>query len=135
MAYWLLKTDPETYSFADLVRDQATSWDGIRNHQARNYLAQMKAGDACLVYHSGPEPGIVGTAKVVKAAYRDPGADDPRWLNVDVRAGKPLKRPVSLAEVKVHPVLKGMALVRQSRLSVSPVAPGEWLAALAAARK
>jgi predicted RNA-binding protein with PUA-like domain len=131
MAHWLLKSDPETYSFDDLVRDGTTVWDGIRNHQARIHLAAMKAGDECLMYHSGKEPGIVGTAKVARAAYRDPKADDPRWLNVDLKSGKRLRRAVSLAEVKKHPALKSMAVVRQSRLSVSPVTDAEWKAVVA----
>ena len=131
MNYWLLKSDPETYSFEDLCRDRTTAWDGVRNYQARNNLAAMQAGDWCLVYHSGGGPSIVGTAKVVKAAYPDPKSVDPRWVNVDVQAGEWLARPVILAELKKHPVLSQMAVVRQSRLSVSPLTKAEWAAALA----
>jgi predicted RNA-binding protein with PUA-like domain len=130
MAHWLIKSDPETYSFDDLLCDKKTSWDGVRNHQARNNLAAMKVGDSCLVYHSGEEPAIVGTAKVVKSAYPDPKADDPRWLSVDLQAGKRLSRAVPLAEMKKHSVLSKMAVMRQSRLSVSPVTEEEWAAAL-----
>jgi predicted RNA-binding protein with PUA-like domain len=128
MSYWLLKSDPETYSFDDLVRDKTTAWDGVRNYQARNNLALVKRGDECYIYHSVKDPAIVGTARVIKAAYSDPDADDPRWLNVDVKAGKHLAVPVPLAQIKKHAVLSGMALVRQSRLSVCPVSAEEWMA-------
>lgn len=130
MKYWLIKSEPGTYSFADLQRERRTAWDGVRNHQARNNLAAMKTGDLCLFYHSGTSPGVVGTAKVVKAAYPDPKADDPRWLNVDVQAGKILARPVPLSEIKKHALLSQMAVVRQGRLSVSPVTGEEWAAVL-----
>ena len=126
MAYWLLKTDPDTYSFEDLLREKKTEWDGVRNHQARNNLAAMKRGDECLIYHSQTERTVVGTAKVVKAAYPDPEADDPRWVNVDVRVGKQLARAVTLAELKSEPTLANMALIRQSRLSVCPLEKKEW---------
>lgn len=126
MSYWLLKSDPETYSFEDLVRDKKTAWDGVRNYQARNNLARMKRGDKCYIYHSVKNPAVVGTAEVIKAAYSDPESDDPRWLNVDVRAGKHLPEPVSLLEIKKHPALSEMALVRQSRLSVCPMSAKEW---------
>ena len=135
MNYWLIKSDPETYSFEDLQRDRTTAWDGVRNYQARNNLAAMQVGDLCLVYHSQANPGVVGTAEVVKAAYPDPKADDPRWVNVDVRAGEALARPVALAELKQDPLLAQMAVVRQSRLSVSPVTPGEWKAVMRLAKK
>ncbi len=131
MNYWLIKSDPETYSFEDLCRDQTTAWDGVRNYQARNNLAAMKAGDLCLVYHSGANPAVVGTAKVVKAAYPDPKAEDPRWVNVDIQAGQTLARPVSLAEIKKHALLSQMELVRQSRLSVAPVRAAEWAEVMA----
>lgn len=133
MAHWLLKSDPETYSFDDLLRDKTTCWDGIRNHQARNFLAQMKSGDECLIYHSGGEPGIVGTAKIARAGYPDPKADDPRWLNIDLRVGRRLPRSVPLSEIKGHKALLKMALVRQGRLSVTPVTDAEWDAVLALA--
>lgn len=132
--YWLIKSDPETYSFEDLQRDRTTAWDGVRNYQARNNLAAMEAGDLCLVYHSGGVPGIVGTAEVVKAAYPDPKAEDPRWVNVDVRAGETLARPVALAELKKHPLLSQMTMVRQGRLSVAPVSAAEWAAVMMLAR-
>ncbi|MCC7264826.1 MAG: EVE domain-containing protein [Candidatus Latescibacteria bacterium] len=135
MNYWLIKSDPETYAFEDLCREGCTAWDGVRNFQARNNLAAMQVGDRCLVYHSQANPGVVGTARVVKAAYPDPKADDPRWVNVDVQAGEPLVRPVPLAELKAHPVLAQMVVVRQSRLSVSPVTPAEWKAVMGLAKK
>jgi predicted RNA-binding protein with PUA-like domain len=130
MAHWLLKSDPDAYSFDDLVNDKTTRWDGIRNHQARSHVAAMKAGDQCLVYHSGSEPAIVGTAKIVKSAYPEPKADDPRWVCVDIQAGKRLKRSVPLAEIRKHPELSNMGIVRQSRLSVCPVTDAEWDAAI-----
>ena len=130
MAHWLLKTDAETYSFDDLLGDKTTHWDGVRNHQARNYLASMMPGDECFIYHSGRDPGIVGTARILKAAYCDPKADDPRWLNVDLKVLKRLARVVPLAEIREHKALTQMALLRQSRLSVSPVTDAEWKAVL-----
>lgn len=135
MNYWLIKSDPETYSFEDLCRDQTTAWDGVRNYQARNNLAAMQAGDLCLVYHSGGEPAVVGIAEVVKAAYPDPKSEDPRWVNVDVRAGETLAGAVSLAQLKKHPLLAQMAVVRQGRLSVSPVTAAEWKAVMGLAKK
>ena len=126
MNYWLLKSDPETYSFEDLCRDRTTAWDGVRNYQARNNLTAMQVGDQCLVYHSGEKPTVVGTAKVVKAAYPDPKSEDPRWVNVDVQAGKGLPHPVPLAELKKRAELAQMWVVRHSRLSVSPVTEAEW---------
>ena len=135
MNYWLIKSDPETYSFEDLQRDRTTAWDGVRNYQARNNLAAMQVGDLCLVYHSGEKPAVVGTAQVVKAAYPDPKSEDPRWVNVDVQAGEALARPVPLVEIKKHPLLSQMAVVRQGRLSVAPVRAEEWAAVMALAGK
>jgi predicted RNA-binding protein with PUA-like domain len=135
MNYWLIKSDPETYSFADLQRDRSTAWDGVRNYQARNNLAAMKVGDLCLVCHSGADPAVVGTAEVVKAAYPDPISEDPRWVNIDLEAGEALVRPGALAALKKHPLLSQMAIVRQSRLSVSPVIAAEWEAVMGLAGK
>lgn len=118
---WLVKTEPSTYSWDDLVRDRGTRWDGVRNAQARLHLAAMKKGDTVLVYHSGDEKAVVGIAKVTRAAYPDPGADDPRWLAVDLAPVKPLAERVSLAVIKRDAKLAGIALVRQSRLSVMPL--------------
>lgn len=122
---WLVKTEPSTYSWQDLVREKRTRWDGVRNPLARNHLAAMAVGDLALVYHSGAEKAVVGIARVVRTAYPDPAADDPRWLAVDVEAVRPLAEPVSLASAKQEPRLAGLALVRQPRLSVMPVSKPE----------
>jgi predicted RNA-binding protein with PUA-like domain len=124
--YWLLKTEPGTYSWSDLARKKRDRWDGIRNHEARNNLAAMTVGDAALIYHSGDDKSVVGLAKVSKTAYPEPGAEDPRWLAVDVEAVRPLERPVTLAEIKKDPKLAGMALLKQSRLSVVPLTKAEY---------
>ena len=123
---WLVKSEPSTYSFDDLVRDGGTRWDGVRNAQARLHLAAMKPGDAVLVYHSGDEKAVIGLAKVTRAAYPDPTADDPRWLAVDLAPGKRLAQPVPLARIKADPKLATIALVRQSRLSVMPLDADAW---------
>ncbi len=119
--YWLVKTEPATYSWTDLVRERRTVWDGVRNHEARNNLEAMRRGDLVLVYHSGDERAVVGIARVAREAYADPTADDPRWLAVDLEARETLPRPVSLQEIKRDPALSGIALVRSSRLSVQPI--------------
>lgn len=134
MAYWLLKTEPGTYAWEDLVRDGKTAWDGVRNYLASNHLAAMKKADLCFVYHSVGPREIVGIAEVVKEAYPDPTADDPRWVCVDVRAMEALPRPVSLDEIKAAPGLSEMVLLKQSRLSVQPVRAAEWKAVLKLAR-
>ncbi len=124
MNYWLIKSEPYEYSFADLEREGESMWDGIRNYQARNNLREMKKGDKLLFYHSNEGLEIVGIAKVVKAAYPDPtvkaDAKQKDWSAVDVAPVKRLKRGVSLKEVKADPVLKESALVKNSRLSVQP---------------
>jgi predicted RNA-binding protein with PUA-like domain len=135
MAYWLLKTEPGAYSFDDLERDGGTCWDGVRNYQARNNLQAMKKGDKCVIYHSVGPKDAVGIAKVTRTAYQDPETDDERWVAVDLVFDKRLPRPVSLAEMKAHPVLSAMALVKQSRLSVCPVTGEEFKALLALAKK
>ncbi len=139
MQYWLMKSEPDTFGIDDLAaRPNATEhWDGVRNYQARNFMREMKKGDLVLFYHSScPQPGVVGIAKVVKEAYPDFTAfdpeskyfdpksspDKPRWFMVDIQLQKKLKRTVSLAELKVHPALEGMQLLKKgSRLSVMPV--------------
>lgn len=126
MAYWLLKTEPETYSWDDLVRDGRTAWDGVRNHLARNNLAAMKRGDLAFLYHSVGPKDVVGVVEVVKEAYPDATADDPRWLCVDVAPKQRLARSITLAEIKANPRLSEMKLVKMSRLSVSPVTKDEW---------
>jgi len=122
--YWLLKTEPETYSFADLVRKGRDTWDGVRSFQARSNIKAMKPGDMVFIYHSGKTKAIVGTARVVSLPYPDPA--DSRFLWVDVEAGEELPNPVSLAEIKADSRFIDWALVRQSRLSVVPVRPITW---------
>jgi len=121
MNYWLVKSEPGTYSWATFVKDGKTAWTGVRNFAARLHLRAMKKGDVAFFYHSGEGKDIVGTAEVVKEAYPDATAEEGEWVCVDLKALKPLGNPVSLAQVKADAVLKGMELVRQSRLSVAPV--------------
>ncbi len=124
MKHWLVKSEPEAYSFAQLQKDKKTAWTGVRNFQARIFLREMAKGDEVFVYHSMTEKAIVGLASVVKTAYPDPTveADEKgEWVCVDLKAGKALPRPVTLAEIKAHAKLKDILLVRQSRLSVLPV--------------
>jgi predicted RNA-binding protein with PUA-like domain len=126
MNYWIVKQEPEDYSWSDFVADGKTAWTGVRNYQARNNLRGMKAGDKVFYYHSGEEKAIVGIAKVDRAAYPDPTAKEGDWVAVDIRADKPLKNPVTLASLKADKVLKNIALVKNSRLSVSPIQGEEF---------
>lgn len=126
MHYWLMKTEPETYSWEDLVEDRRTEWSGIRNYQARNNMVAMKKGDLVLIYHSVKEKTLMGIAEVVKEAYPDHTAKEGDWKLVDIQAVKPLASVVSLADVKQNPKLKDMVLVKNSRLSVQPVTATEW---------
>ncbi len=126
MNFWLVKTEPETYSFEELCRHGTDYWDGVRNYQARNNLRAMKKGDSVLFYHSGKIRAVVGLCSVARESYQDPTTDDERWLAVDLKAGKALKRPVSLAEIKKTPGLGKMLLLRNSRLSVMPIAEKEY---------
>lgn len=126
MNYWLIKTEPGTYSWDDLERDGQTFWDGVRNYQARNNLKAMKTGDLCLFYHSVKERQVIGIAEVVKEHYQDPSTDDERWLSVDVKKYKKLKTPVSLDAIKKDERLTDMVLVKNSRLSVQPVKRDEF---------
>lgn len=130
MSGWLVKSEPFVYAWDQLVKDGKTCWDGVRNYQARNYLLQMRKGDEVFFYHSNEGLSIVGIARVCREAYPDPGADDPRWVAVDLIPWRALPRPVSLSQMKADPRLKDMALLRQSRLSVSPVREAEWKAIL-----
>lgn len=125
-SYWLVKQEPESYSFDDLVRDGGTDWTGVRNFQARNNLRQMKVGDRVLFYHSGEQKAVVGIAQVAKGAYPDSTADEAQWIAVDIKPSKPLRAPVPLSTIKVTPELGEMLLVRQSRLSVMPVTKEEF---------
>src|SRR5438552_12154563 len=124
--YWLVKQEPEGYSWDDLVRDRGTEWTGVRNFQARNNLRQMKVGDRVLFYHSGEQKAVVGIAQVAKAAYSDPTSDEAQWVAVDIKPIKPLGAPVPLTTIKAEPKLANMLLVRQSRLSVMPVTKEEF---------
>ena len=124
--HWLVKQEPESYSWAAFQADRRTSWDGVRNYQARNNLRGMQAGDSVLYYESGDSKSVVGTARVSRAAYPDPTADDPAWVSVELEALKSLARPVTLAEIKADPSLAGVILVRHSRLSVMPLARAEY---------
>ena len=124
--YWLVKSEPETYSWADLVRDKRTDWTGVRNYAARLHLKAMQPGDQVFVYHSGDDKSVFGIARVSKAAFADTTADEEGWVAVELAAVAPLKEPVTLAQIKADAVLKGMTFVRQSRLSVSPVTATEF---------
>src|SRR5438034_11358892 len=124
MAYWLLKTEPSTYSFADLVRDKQTRWDGITNPAALKLLRSAAVGDRALVYHTGGEKAAVGECEIVKAAYADP--KDPKLSVIDVRAGPPLAKPVTLAEIKKDAEFADSPLVRQGRLSFVPLTERQW---------
>lgn len=123
MAYWLMKSEPASFSWADLVRDGGTEWDGVRNNAARLHLRSMKAGDEAFFYHSMSDKAVVGIMRIVRAAEPDPKAPD--WVTVKVEPVRPLK-PVTLAAIKAEPGLAQMELIRQSRLSVAPVRPEEW---------
>ncbi len=126
MAYWLLKTEPEAYSWEQLEKDGSTAWTGIRNFQARNNLRLMQKGDFVFVYHSGDEKEIRGIAEITKAAYPDPTAEEGEWVCVDLKAVKPLTRTMNLEEIKNTHNLAIMKFVTQSRLSVSPVTESQW---------
>jgi predicted RNA-binding protein with PUA-like domain len=123
---WLVKQEPSKYTFADLVRDKRTMWEGVRNFQARNNLAAMRRGDRVLFYRSVADPAVVGVCEVAKEAYPDPTAGDPRWVAVDLKAVGALAEPVTLARIKAEPALRGISLVRQSRLSVMPLPPAAF---------
>jgi predicted RNA-binding protein with PUA-like domain len=126
MSYWLIKSEPEVYSWDQLVKDKQTRWDGIRNYAARLHLRSMKKGDEIFFYHSNKGTEIVGIAKVTKEAYPDPTSSDPAWFAIDVKEEKKLAKPVSLEQIKKEKKLSAMALVRISRLSVQPVTEEEW---------
>jgi predicted RNA-binding protein with PUA-like domain len=126
MAYWLVKSEPSTYSWEQFKKDGATTWDGVRNYAARNHLRAMKKNDEVFFYYSMEELEVVGIAKVSKEAFQDPTTDEEAWVAVELKPVKKLKKPVSLKDIKASPALKNMALVRISRLSVSPVSDKEW---------
>ena len=126
MKYWLLKSEPDAWSWDNQVKEGASMWDGVRNYQARNNLKEMKKNDLCFFYHSVTERSIVGIVKVVKEYYPDPTDKTDRFVVVDVKATKKLKNPVSLDQIKENNKLKDIALVKQSRLSVMPLKKTEW---------
>ena len=127
MTRWLLKSEPDVYSWDDLVKDGETVWNGVRNFEARNHLRAMKLGDVALFYHSNEGKEIVGVVEVVREAYPDPSAEPGSpWVCVDMKAVGPVPKPVTLAEIKAEPKLEGIALVRMSRLSVMPISPEHW---------
>jgi predicted RNA-binding protein with PUA-like domain len=129
-SYWLVKSEPAKYAYADLERDGKTVWDGVRNNAAALHLKAMKTGDQVLYYHSQEGLAVVGVAEVAREAF--PDASDPtgRFVAVELKPVRPLKRPVTLAEMKAEPALAKMEMIRQSRLSVSPVLANEWAAIL-----
>lgn len=122
MAYWLLKSEPGSYGWNDLVRDGGTEWDGVRNPAAAGHLRRMAVGDEALIYHSGSDKAAVGVARIARAAR----PDGEQWVSVRVEPVAPLHQPVTLAAMKANAALAGMAMLRQSRLSVSPVSDAEW---------
>lgn len=126
MAYWLIKSEPFKYAWAQFEKDGSTFWDGVRNYAARNNLRSMKKGDLAFFYHSNEGLEIVGIAKVIKEAYQDPTTEETAWVAVDFKPHKKLKKPVSLAQIKSIPSLSQMALIRLGRLSVQPVTDAEW---------
>ena len=128
--HWLVKSEPAKYSFDDLIRDGKTNWDGVRNNAAALHLKAMKLGDEVLYYHSQEGLAVVGIAKVVKEAFLDPSDPAGRFVAVELAAVKPLPRPVTLPEMKANPELAGLEMIRQGRLSVSPVRDTEWSAIL-----
>jgi predicted RNA-binding protein with PUA-like domain len=126
MAYWLMKSEPETWSWDDQVKAKTTGWDGVRNHQAANNMKAMALGDRAFFYHSGGDRQIVGIVEVVKLYHPDPSDESGRFGMVEVKAVKPFAEPVTLAQVKAEPRLTDLTLVRNSRLSVQPVGKAEW---------
>ena len=124
MAHWLMKSEPETYSWDDLFREGGTEWDGVRNNAARLHLKAMKAGDEAFLYHSMSDKAVVGVMRIVREAQPDP--KDAAWVSVRVEPVRKLEKPVTLAAIKADPSLAKMELIRQSRLSVAPVREGEW---------
>ena len=125
-SYWLVKQEPEAYSWDDFVKEGETYWDGVRNYQARNNLRAMKKGDLVFFYHSVSDKEIVGVAKVTREHYPDPTAKEGDWSVVDLAAANPMKKPVSLAQIKVDKSLEDIALIKHSRLSVMPITEAEF---------
>ena len=132
-AYWILKTEPSTYSYDDLERERRAVWDGVKNAQALIHIRSMKAGDRALIYHSGDGKAVVGLARITSAPYADPAAADPKLAVVDIEPERRLPREVTLTEIKAEPAFAQLGLVRQGRLSVVPVPPDQWRKLLAMA--
>ncbi|HBM61353.1 MAG TPA: EVE domain-containing protein [Citreicella sp.] len=128
MRFWLFKSEPSAWSWQDQLAkgDAGEEWDGVRNYQARNVMREMTVGDRGFFYHSQSEKAVVGIVEVIAESHPDSKAEDPRWDCVDIKAVKPLPRPVTLDQIKAEPDLAGMALVKQARLSVQPVTADEW---------
>ena len=124
--YWMVKQEPESYSWDDFVRDGKTDWTGVRNYPARNNLREMKTGDGVLFYHSGKEKAVVGVAQVHREAYADPTADDAQWVAVDLKPVKPFDARVQLAAIRYDKRLSALPLIRQSQLSVMPLTKDEF---------
>jgi len=132
MAYWLLRSEPDAYSWDDLTRDGATEWNGVRNYTARNFLKEMQPGDRALFYHSNTEKAAVGVMEITRAWQ--PDGDDGKWASVAVKPVEKLAGPVTLADIKAEPRLKDLEMLRQSRLSVTPVRDAEWAVLLEMAK-
>ena len=128
MRFWLFKSEPSTWSWKDQVAkgNQGEEWDGVRNYQARNFMREMQIGDLGFFYHSLKEKSVVGIVEVISTAHPDSTTEDPRWECVDIRAVKPVNTEVTLEQIKAHPELGEMVLVKSSRLSVQPVTEDEW---------
>jgi predicted RNA-binding protein with PUA-like domain len=126
MSFWILKTEPSTYSFDQLERDGTAVWDGVTNPLALKHLREMQAGEEVFIYHTGDEKAVVGLARVTAAAYPDPKAKDPKLVVVELKPGKRLKRPVTLAEIRGESAFQDLALVRMPRLSVVPATAAQW---------
>jgi predicted RNA-binding protein with PUA-like domain len=124
--FWLVKQEPSSYSWSDFISEGKTSWTGVRNYSARNNLRRMRRNDEVLFYHSGEEKAVVGMAKVIRSAYKDPTAANEDWSTVDLKPVRSLKRPILLSEIKNEPSLRQIQLVRQSRLSVMPLGLKEF---------
>ena len=124
MAYWILRSEPDAYSWQDLNRDGATEWNGVRNYTARNFLKEMQVGDQALFYHSNTEKAAVGIMEITRSWQAD--GDDGKWASVAVKPLRALAKPVTLAAIKDEPRLKALEMIRQSRLSVTPARPDEW---------
>ena len=133
MAYWLMKSEPSSYGWDDLVRDGGTEWDGVRNNAARLHLKAMKPGDEAFLYHSMSDKAVVGVMRVTRGPQPDPKASG--WVSVRVEPVRKLERPVTLAQIKAEGALAQMELIRQSRLSVAPVRNEEWAVVLELARE